>query len=107
MTCEVYPWRAFAAERVGTALLVTGGLSIVIVDNGDGIPILLVGPCGYGILMISLGRFALLLATVQHRQSMKMLQVQYPEVPRSLAALFVALISALGILALIAAIFRE
>jgi Major intrinsic protein len=40
MTCAVYPWRAFAAELVGTALLVAGGLSIVIVDNGDGIPIL-------------------------------------------------------------------
>jgi aquaporin Z len=36
----VSPWRAVAAERVGAALLVAGGLSIVMVDHGDGSPML-------------------------------------------------------------------
>jgi len=38
---------------------------------------------------------------------MKMLRQQYPEAPVSLAVLLAALISILGILALLAAIFRE
>jgi putative membrane protein len=67
----------------------------------------LVGPRGYGIFMISLGLFALLLATVQHRQSMKILRQPYPEAPMSVAALVAAVLSTIGILALIAAIFRE
>jgi len=42
-----------------------------------------------------------------HNPSMKMLRQQYPEAPVSLAVLLAALISILGILALLAAIFRE
>ena len=38
MTWEVYPWRAFATERVGMVLLGAGGLSIVMVDHGEGSP---------------------------------------------------------------------
>ncbi len=76
--------------------------------NEPGAPVQrLVGPRGYGIFMISLGLFALLLATVQHRQSMKILRQQYPEAPVSLAALLAALFSTFGILALLAAIFRQ
>jgi putative membrane protein len=77
-------------------------------ENEHGAPVQrLIGPRGYGIFMISLGLFALLVAAVQHRQSMKMLREHYPEAPGSLAALVAALFSALGILALLAAIFRQ
>jgi putative membrane protein len=77
-------------------------------ENEPGAPVQrLVGPRGYGIFMISLGLFALLLATVQHRQSMKTLRQPYPEAPMSVAALVAAVLSTIGILALIAAIFRE
>ena len=68
---------------------------------------MVIRPRGYGIFMISLGLFALLVATVQHRQSMKLLREHYPEAPVSLAVLVAALFSTLGILALLAAIFRQ
>lgn len=67
----------------------------------------LIGPRGYGILMISLGLIALLMATVQHRQSLKLLRAHDPEAPVSLVALLAALISILGILTLLAVIFRQ
>jgi aquaporin Z len=34
-----FPWPLFLSELIGTALLVLGGLSCVIVMNGDGSPI--------------------------------------------------------------------
>ena len=76
--------------------------------NEQGEPVRrLLGPLAYGILMISMGLFALLLATVQHRRSMKLLREEYPEAPVSLAAVLAATISTLGIVALAAAIFRQ
>jgi putative membrane protein len=77
-------------------------------DNEQGAQVpRLVGPRGYGIFFISLGLVTLLLATLQHRQSMKLLREQYPEAPMSLSALLAALFSTFGILALLAAIFRQ
>ena len=67
----------------------------------------LVTPRGFGIILISMGLFALLLATVEHVASMRMLRKELPGAPRSLSALLAGLISILGILALIAAIFRQ
>jgi putative membrane protein len=67
----------------------------------------LIGPRGLGILMISIGLFALLLAAIQHRRSMKMLREQNPHVPLSLAAAVAALIAVLGIVTLTAAILRQ
>ena len=67
----------------------------------------LVGPRMYGIGMISIGVFALLLATWQHWQDMKGLRAHYPDAPVSLAAVLAAVISALGLLTLLAAIFRQ
>jgi putative membrane protein len=67
----------------------------------------LVGPRGFGILMISLGLVTLLLATIQHRWSMNMMRKEYPEAPKSLAATLAALISTVGILALLAALLRQ
>jgi putative membrane protein len=67
----------------------------------------LVTPRGFGIVMISMGLFALLLATIEHMGSMRMLRKELPSAPLSLSALLAALISILGILALIAAVFRQ
>jgi putative membrane protein len=67
----------------------------------------LVGPRGFGISMISIGLFSLLLATLQHRHSMRILRGEYPQARLSLAAMVAALIALLGILALIAAILRQ
>jgi uncharacterized membrane protein YidH (DUF202 family) len=67
----------------------------------------LLGPRTYGMLMIGIGVITLALATWQHQQSMKKLRLQYAAVPFSLALLLAAFISGLGILALVAAIYRE
>jgi putative membrane protein len=66
----------------------------------------LLGARTYGMAMIVIGVVTLALATWQHRIVMKRLRAQYPEAPFSLALLLAALISGLGILALIATVYR-
>jgi putative membrane protein len=67
----------------------------------------LVGPRDFAILMIGLGLVALLLATIDHTRNVRLLRAQYGKVPLSLAAVLAGLISLLGILGLLAAIFRQ
>ncbi len=64
------------------------------------------GPRQYGTLMICTGIVALIFATFQHRRDMKALRAQHPEVPYSLTTVLAGLISLLGIVALLAIIFR-
>lgn len=65
------------------------------------------GPRQFATLMIVIGILALVLATLQHRRDMKALRAHYPEVPYSLATVLVGLISILGVLALLAVVFRQ
>jgi inner membrane protein YidH len=68
------------------------------------------GPVGareFGIIMISIGLVAVLLAIVQHVTAMHKLRAQDPEVPYSLAAAIALLVSLLGIVALVAIFFRQ
>ena len=69
----------------------------------------LIGPREFGLMMISFGIIGLLLATLQHRQSMKALRVHYRgmRVPYSIAAVLGGFIAILGVLALLAVIFRQ
>ena len=69
----------------------------------------LFGPRGFGLLMISTGLFALAIATAEHRIQMKQLQMDYPGVAvrSSLTTLLAGFISLLGILGLLAVIFRQ
>ena len=59
------------------------------------------GARGFGIIMIAIGVVTLVLATWQHGRNMQRLRIQYPEAPFSLAYVIAALISVLGVLALI------
>jgi putative membrane protein len=65
------------------------------------------GPRQYATLMIAIGIIALALATFQHRRDMIELRKHHPEVPYSLATILAGLISLLGIVALLAVIFRQ
>ena len=65
------------------------------------------GPREYALLLISIGIVALFLATVQHRRDMKTLRAAHPEIPYSLATVLAGLMSFLGIIALLAVIFRQ
>lgn len=67
----------------------------------------LVTPRGFGLCLIIAGLSALLLAIVQHVRGLTQLRTQLPAMPRSIALVLAALISALGFLALLAAIFRQ
>jgi putative membrane protein len=69
----------------------------------------LIGPREFALMMISVGILSLLLATIQHRQSMKILRVHHPgvRIPLSLAAVVGGLIALLGVLALTAVVLRR
>jgi inner membrane protein YidH len=67
----------------------------------------LVGPRGFAIMTISVGLISLILATLQHEQNMRALKAQYSDAPRSMAKWLGALISVLGIFALIAVVLRQ
>jgi putative membrane protein len=64
-------------------------------------------PRRFGMLMISIGLVALLLATLQELRLRKKLRRVYPEAGFPLAMIMAAFISLLGILALIAVILRQ
>lgn len=68
-----------------------------------------IGPREFALLMISVGIFSLVIATVQHWHSLRSLRKHAPhmQVARSLAVLIGALMSVLGVLALIAVILRR
>ena len=67
----------------------------------------LIGPREFSLALVSIGLFSLLLATLENRQSIRALGAQYAGKRRSLAVQVAALMSILGILALVAIIFRQ
>jgi putative membrane protein len=66
-----------------------------------------VGPRAFGLMMITFGLVSLLAGTLQHVMSLRQLRREYPATPRSVAALLAGLVSILGLVALIAVIFRQ
>jgi len=67
----------------------------------------LIGPREFALMLVSIGILSLLLATIEHRHNIRALGAQYAGKQRSLSVLVAALISILGILALLAMIFRQ
>jgi putative membrane protein len=67
----------------------------------------LLGPREFALIMISIGVVSLALATLQNWQSRKKLKERYHEVSYPLATVIATLVSLLGILALLAIIFRQ
>ncbi len=67
----------------------------------------LIGPREFAFMLVSIGVVSLPLAILEYRQSIRALGAQYAVKRRSLAVLVAALISILGLLALLAVIFRE
>jgi putative membrane protein len=66
----------------------------------------LFGARTYGLCMMGFGVATLVVATLQHRQQMKVLRGLYPEVPLSLSYVLAGLMGALGLIAFTAALFR-
>lgn len=67
----------------------------------------LIGPREFALSMVSIGLISLLLGTIEHRQNMRSLKAQWLGISHSQTGVLAALISALGILALIAVILRK
>jgi inner membrane protein YidH len=67
----------------------------------------IIDPRGFALVMITFGLVSLLAGTVQHVVSMRQLRAQYSAIPFSVAAGLAGLMSILGILVLIAVLFRE
>ena len=65
----------------------------------------LLGPGRFGGLLVVMGLLALLLATIEHRQSMQSLRATYGPQPHSAAATIGALMAVIGIAALVAMFF--
>ena len=61
----------------------------------------LIGPREFALLMVGIGLISLVLVALEHRQNKRFLKVQCPDIPRSRTGVLAALISVLGILALI------
>jgi putative membrane protein len=76
------------------------------VQQGAVPPERLIGPAEFGGIMIATGLVALVIASVDHRRSMKELKASYGPMPRSLAAAIGVLITTLGGLALAGLLFR-
>ena len=67
----------------------------------------LIGPRGFGLMLISIGLITLVLATLEYRGNIRALGAQYAGRQRSLAVVAAALVSLVGILGLFAIIFRQ
>ncbi len=66
-----------------------------------------IGPRQFAILMISIGLFSLLITTIQYRVYRNGLRRRYPGTPpASLVGVVSALVSLLGLVALVAVLFR-
>jgi putative membrane protein len=66
----------------------------------------LIGSRGFAIIMICVGLVALILAGIQHRHSLRLMEDTYGPQPRSVAGQVSALVAVLGIFALMGVILR-
>jgi putative membrane protein len=67
----------------------------------------LFGPREFALVLVSIGLISLLLAAMEYRQDVRMLGAQFGGRPRSLAVIVAALLSILGIFALVVMIYRQ
>ena len=63
-------------------------------------------PRQFAMIMIGIGLVALLLATIEHRQSMKVLRAEFGTSRLSVAAVVAAMVSVMGLVALVATLLR-
>ena len=94
---------------VRTAIsLITFGFSVYklvdIIDRNPADARYLIGPHVFGFTLVAIGFVALGIATVEYRQSIRLLRTEYGQSPRSTSVFFAGLIAALGIFALVSMI---
>ena len=67
----------------------------------------LFGPRGFSMIMITLGIGSLVLATLQQRHELRILETHYGHQPRSTAMMAASVVSCLGVLALLLVFGRQ
>lgn len=67
----------------------------------------LIGPTHFALLMIVIGLVSLVLATLEHHLDLKALHAQHTVTRRSLTTILAGLVSLLGVMALLAVMFRQ
>lgn len=67
----------------------------------------LIGPRQFALILVVIGLISLVVATVEYRQNIRTLMVEGAEKRRSLAVIVAALISGLGVIAVLLIIFRQ
>jgi putative membrane protein len=108
-TRAAYERTMMAWIRTSTSLI-TFGFSIYKffqIEAPPGRPNRVIGPHGFSLILVSIGLFSLILATLEYRQNIRELGTEFAGKLRSLAVLVAGLISILGVLALVAIIFRQ
>ncbi len=108
-TRVAYERTMMAWIRTATSLI-TFGFTIYKffqIEAPPGRPNRLIGPRGFAFILVSIGLFSLILATLEYRQDIRGLGAEYVGRRRSLAVIVAAMISMLGILALIVILFRQ
>jgi putative membrane protein len=108
-TWVAYERTMLAWVRTATSLI-TFGFSVYkffqIVREEGGRTNHLIGARQFGLLLVGIGLASLALATLEYRQNIRRL-AKYEGHPRSLAVIVAALISILGIVALILMVFSQ
>jgi putative membrane protein len=66
----------------------------------------LLTPRQFGMIMITTGLTALALATIDHRRNMRRMQAEYGTADRSVSMAVAVVVSGMGLVALVAALFR-
>ncbi len=108
-TCLSHERTLMAWVRTGTSLI-TFGFTIYKffqIDVRAEQHVGLLTPRWFALMMISTGMVAIVLATLQQRRALCRLRATGARVPRSLAVVIGVLVSALGLLGLLATIFRQ
>jgi putative membrane protein len=108
-TRVAYERTMMAWVRTGTSLI-TFGFSVYkffqfeLAGKNVGAPP--IGTRGFALVLIGIGLLSLLLGTLEHRRDLKALRRDYPGMPASMSAAVALLIAALGLLALLAVVYR-
>lgn len=108
-TSAAYERTMMAWIRTATSLITFGFGVYKFFDvqrNSDRANDHLIGPREFGMILVSIGLLTLVLATWENRRNMRSLEALYGKMPRSMATAMAALISLLGIVAIITMILR-
>ena len=105
-----YERTMMAWVRTATSLI-TFGFSVYkffqLEMSGKGTHAVLLGSREFALALIGIGLLSLLLGTIEHGRDLIALRKQYPGMPRSMTGVAAIFIALLGLLALLAVIFRD